>query len=424
LPRARAAARAAAAPADRRSAPGAAYGEGAIGRRRSGRVEPTSDCQPSAARWRRRCWSAGDQGLVERAQRVAVRGAVIAGKLDVHDASVVGLALTGCRLGPIDLRRATFTGDARFDGTTFTGDARFDGTTFTGDARFDGTTFTGDAWFDGTTFTGDARFDGTTFTGDARFDGTTFTRDAWFDGTTFTGDARFDGTTFTGDARFDGTTFTGDARFDGTTFTGDARFDGTTFTRDAWFSKATFTGAAWFSKATFTGAARFDGATFTRAAWFSKATFTGAARFDGATFTRAAWFGGALAERWDLSRSRFESPDPGPWSGSEVILTHASLQVRSRVDIVASHANCAGLQVREGAHLVIRAGADDAHLNLPRVAHRNCSTLSLSWNSSRGSGACLHNGPMSGSQFVRPDRIGAQVLERAGCGINPSRSRR
>jgi len=56
-----------AAPADRRSAPGAAYGEGAIGRRRSGRVEPTSDCQPSAARWRRRCWSAGDQGLVERA---------------------------------------------------------------------------------------------------------------------------------------------------------------------------------------------------------------------------------------------------------------------------------------------------------------------------------------------------------------------
>src|SRR5664280_2586135 len=84
-------------------------------------------------------------------QRVAVRGAVIAGKLDVHDASVVGLALTGCRLGPIDLRRATFTGDARFDGTNLhrRRPVRRDyqpspatpgstGTTFTGDARFDG----------------------------------------------------------------------------------------------------------------------------------------------------------------------------------------------------------------------------------------------------------------------------------------------
>src|SRR5664280_1914425 len=163
-------------------------------------------------------------------QRVAVRGAVIAGELDVQDASVVGFALTGCRLGPIDLRGATFTGDAWFGRATFTGDAWFGGATFTGDAWFSGATFTGDAWFGGATFTG-----------------------------------------------------------------------------DAWFSKATFTGAAWFG-----------GATFTRAAWFSKATFTGAARFDGATFTRAAWFGGALAERWDLSRSRFESPDPGPWSGSDL----------------------------------------------------------------------------------------------------------
>jgi hypothetical protein len=49
---------------------------------------------------------------------------------------------------------------------------------------------------------------------------------------------------------------------------------------------------------------------------------------------------------------------------------------------------------------------------------------SLSWNSSSGSGDCLHNGPMSGWQFVRPDRIDTQVLERAGCGINPPRSRR
>ena len=204
-------------------------------------------------------------------QRVAVRGAVIAGKLDVHDASVVGLALTGCRLGPIDLRRATFTGDARFDGTTFIGDAGF------GEA-----TFTGAAWFGEATFTGAAGF-----------------------------------------------------------------------------GEATFTGAAGFIEATFTGDAGFGGATFTGDAWFGGATFTGNAWFGGATFTGNAGFSRALAERWDLSRSRFESPDPGPWSGSEVILTQASLQVRSRVDIVASHANCAGLQVPEGAHLVIRAAVLD-----------------------------------------------------------------
>src|SRR5664280_2006188 len=100
-------------------------------------------------------------------QRVAVRGAVIAGELDVQDASVVDFALSGCRLGPIDLRRATFTGDARFDGTTFTGDAGFGEATFTGDAGFDEATFTGAAWFGEATFTGDARFGKATFTGAA-----------------------------------------------------------------------------------------------------------------------------------------------------------------------------------------------------------------------------------------------------------------
>jgi hypothetical protein len=54
-------------------------------------------------------------------QRVVVRGAVIAGELDVQDASVVDFTLSGCRLGPIDCRGATFTADASFHEATFTG---------------------------------------------------------------------------------------------------------------------------------------------------------------------------------------------------------------------------------------------------------------------------------------------------------------
>jgi len=47
-----------------------------------------------------------------------------------------------------DLREATFTGVAGFDGATFTGVAGFDGATFTGVAGFDDATFTRIARFD------------------------------------------------------------------------------------------------------------------------------------------------------------------------------------------------------------------------------------------------------------------------------------
>jgi uncharacterized protein YjbI with pentapeptide repeats len=291
-------------------------------------------------------------------QRVAVRGAVIAGVLAVRGASLVDLDLTGCRLGPIDFGEATFTGEAGFGGATFEGEAGFGGATFEGAAGFGGATFEGEAGFGGATFEGAAGFGGATFTGEAWFADATFEGDAWFADATFEGDAWFADATFTGKAWFADATFTGEAWFTEADFKRAAWFPKATFT-EATFGKATFEGDAWFDETTFTGAAWFYKATFTGDASFAEATFTGDASFAEATFTGDASFSRALADRWDLSQARFESPDPGPWSGSAVFLTQASLQMRSRVDIVALNANCVGLQVREGAHLVIRAAALD-----------------------------------------------------------------
>ncbi len=108
----------------------------------------------------------------ERLGPVALRGAVIIGKLELAFASIGDCSLSDCLIqSAVDTMGATFTGVGKFGGATFTGNAGFDKATFTGNvARFDEATFTGDARFDGATFTGNvAWFARATFTGDAAF---------------------------------------------------------------------------------------------------------------------------------------------------------------------------------------------------------------------------------------------------------------
>ncbi|MEU8048358.1 pentapeptide repeat-containing protein [Micromonospora haikouensis] len=150
-------------------------------------------------------------------------------------------------------------------------------------ATFTKTHFIGAAWFEGATFSGDAGFEGATFSGDA-----------WFGEATFSGDAGFEGATFIRTAGFGRMTFSGAARFEGAAFRSAAWFEGATFSGAAWFREATFGGAAGFDGVTFGGAAGFDGATFSGAAWFEGATFSGTARFDGAT----------------LAGTRYDGPEP------------------------------------------------------------------------------------------------------------------
>ncbi|RAO09568.1 hypothetical protein MED15_05857 [Micromonospora noduli] len=189
--------------------------------------------------------------------------------IDLTEAVLIDLDLTGCHLHDATFTRTHFTGSPRFDGVTFSSTARFDGATFSGAAWFGGVTFSGDAGFGGVTFNGAARFGGVTFSGDAGFAGATFSCTAWFDGATFSGIAGFGRATFSSIARFDGATFNG----------------------TAWFGGVTFSGTNWFGEATFSGDAGFDGVTFSGDAGFDGATFSGDARFDGATLGGTSYDG-------------------------------------------------------------------------------------------------------------------------------------
>ncbi|MFI6031844.1 pentapeptide repeat-containing protein [Amycolatopsis magusensis] len=227
--------------------------------------------------------------------------------LDLTDATLIDLDLSGCHIGTARFAGARFTGDARFGEATFNGVAWFERATFTKLARFVGARFTGAARFAEATFNGDARFieatfneitrfAGARFTGDTRFDRATFTETVGFNEVTFTGATMFNQARFTGDALFDEAKFTGILGFLEAKFTGDARFGEATFSEAAWFDRATFTGDAWFNGTRFTGAARFAEATFTGDAWF-RPSLTGGVEWPVARFEQIAVMTGAKARR-------------------------------------------------------------------------------------------------------------------------------
>lgn len=160
--------------------------------------------------------------------------------INITDAYLIDPDFSRIAVGEFTANRATFSGDAKFDGATFGGDVEFYGATFGEDALF------GEARFGG-----HARFSRAGFGGNARFQMATFSRDAWFNEARFSGNAWFNVATFSGNAGFDEATFSGVAGFKGATFSGDAGFKAATFGGDAWFEVATFGGYAWFDGARF-----------------------------------------------------------------------------------------------------------------------------------------------------------------------------
>lgn len=170
--------------------------------------------------------------------------------IDLTGAHLIDFDFSQCQPQRADLRRAQFSGHARFDGARFSGTARFNGARFSGTALFNRADFSGNAGFAGTDFSGDAGFDRARFSADTRFDEARFSGDASFSRAEFSGDAGFARAHFSGDAWFNGADFSEHARFDGARFSRDARFDGARFSGDAWFDEAEFTAVPDFTRAT------------------------------------------------------------------------------------------------------------------------------------------------------------------------------
>ncbi|WP_258906929.1 pentapeptide repeat-containing protein [Actinokineospora sp. UTMC 2448] len=136
--------------------------------------------------------------------------------VDLTNATLTDLDLSGCIVHTTSFRGATFIDEAWFSGVTFTGNVISAGAIFTGSAIFTEATFGGAASFRQATFTDVADFDRATFTRQANFAGVAFT-DVYFSGATFTGNAVFGGATFTGRVGFVRATFTRGAVFRGAT---------------------------------------------------------------------------------------------------------------------------------------------------------------------------------------------------------------
>ena len=247
----------------------------------------------------------------EESSVVSVRGAIITGRLDLSDASILAeLSLEHCRIDTVDATRANFTEKAGFRGAAFMQEA-----------SFSEATFTQDAWFSEATFTRHASFESATFLGPAWFDRAAFTQHAWFYKATYAKDAWF---------------------------------YKTTFNQNAIFREATFTGHARFNEATFTQNAIFREATFTQDAWFSEARVTGDGLFRAATFARKASFDSAIVHHLNFSECIFHSAELGTFAAETVRLDNAKFRTRTRFTALCKSLHMEHTQFDEGGHLQIR----------------------------------------------------------------------
>ncbi|MCX5046232.1 pentapeptide repeat-containing protein [Aldersonia sp. NBC_00410] len=338
-------------------------------------------------------------------ERVAVRGAIITGQLNVSGpADIVEIDLAYCKFGAVKVQKGVkFGGDASFVGSAFTEGVRFWGATFAGvtqfayatfdeDVQFIKATFAGYAGFGLATFSGVAGFSGAKFAGDVQFQATTFNGVAEFMGAKFAGDvqfqatfngvAEFGGATFNGFAQFMVATFAGNAEFGWATFNGFAGFGMATFAGNAGFGDATFNGVAGFGGATFNGYAGFGGATFNGDAGFNKATFNGVAGFGGATFNGRAEFdratfkrkaefddtiftegsslrlGKALGAVMSFRRARFKGPIDGVWAAWTVIFDEARFFEPVTIRLLCPDLSLLNVDLRLGGALLVRGQVD------------------------------------------------------------------
>jgi Pentapeptide repeats (9 copies)/Pentapeptide repeats (8 copies) len=125
-------------------------------------------------------------------------------ELDLSEAHLYRLDLSGCHIQ-----------NAQFDRAQFSGYAGFNRARFSGDVVFNGAQFSGDAWFGGARFSGNVEFDGARFSRGAVFGGAQFNGYAVFGGAQFNGYAVFGGAQFSGNAVFGGAQFSGYTVFGG-----------------------------------------------------------------------------------------------------------------------------------------------------------------------------------------------------------------
>ncbi|MFG3340637.1 pentapeptide repeat-containing protein [Glycomyces sp. NPDC048151] len=216
-------------------------------------------------------------------------------RLNLRNANLSGIRLSGCHLASPDFSSVTFTGYTGFEAVTFAGDANFSAAVFHDSSSFETATFTGDAEFSSAEFSRYTSFELATFTGEADFQSANFHGWAEFGAATFTALASFVAATFTGEVDFSSATFTKRALFLGTTFFSTSRFNNSTFNRPANFHGATFNDT------------EFESTIFTKGVSFSKATFAGATDFAGATFAH-----GTEDSKFTDSRIRGPLRHPSP----------------------------------------------------------------------------------------------------------------
>jgi pentapeptide repeat protein len=124
--------------------------------------------------------------------------------LDLSEAHLYRLDLSGCHIQKAQFDRAQFSGYAVFNRAQFSGDAVFNGAQFGGDAWFGGARFSGNAEFDVAQFSRGVMFSEAQFNGYAVFGGAQFNGYAVFSGAQFSGNAVFGGAQFSGYTVFGG----------------------------------------------------------------------------------------------------------------------------------------------------------------------------------------------------------------------------
>ncbi|MDQ6702622.1 MAG: pentapeptide repeat-containing protein [Pseudomonadota bacterium] len=212
----------------------------------------------------------------------------------------------------------------RFDGVQFDKPVTFEGFLFPDctfehavfspevNARFRNATFSRWFSFKKATFYGQANFNGASFTGNdspARekdFSGATFHCEAFFEGASFAGKVYFEGTTFSDGTKFKAASFSDLADFVDATFSGQAEFDGAKFSWVKFDGKARFEKDVYFDGITFTGETNFKNATFEAVSSFVNTKMKYTTTFEGATFETAPprFFGAELHEGtvWPASK--------------------------------------------------------------------------------------------------------------------------
>jgi uncharacterized protein YjbI with pentapeptide repeats len=190
----------------------------------------------------------------------------------------------------------------RFDGVQFDKPVTFEGFLFPDctfehavfspevNARFRNATFSRGISFKKATFYGQANFNGASFTANdspARerdFSGATFHREAFFANVTFSGKVYFEGTTFSDETKFMAASFSDLADFVNATFSGKAEFDGAEFSWVKFDGKATFKKDVYFDGVSFTGETNFKNATFEAVSSFVNTKMKYTTSFEGAKF--------------------------------------------------------------------------------------------------------------------------------------------